>query len=396
MKKHISSVSILITFGLTAAAISCGDKTGEADPITVDSSETLTITDAFPALTFSSPVEMMHAGDGSNRLFVVEQRGLVKVFRNMPGVSTAETFLDISGRVTSGGETGLLGIAFHPDFETNGQFFVNYTRRQNNQLQSVISRFQSNKAMADSKSEEILLTFDQPYANHNGGALLFGKDGFLYIATGDGGSGGDPQNNAQNLNSLLGKILRIDVNAKATGLNYAIPADNPFKTTTNARPEIYAYGLRNPWKVTADRETGRLWIADVGQNAREEIDILERGGNYGWRIAEGKECYNPNVNCNRAGLLEPVFDYGTNEGRSITGGYVYRGTKLAHLKGRYIFGDYVSGKIWALQYNESTKQSSNSMLIQLLGSLSSFGEDEAGELYLLNYQSGKIQQLTKR
>lgn len=396
MKNHIKSVSILIALGLTAAVISCGDKTNDADPINADSTVVLTVTDAFPALTFGSPVELMHAGDGTNRLFVVEQRGLVKVFRNEPGASAAETFLDISGRVTSGGETGLLGIAFHPDFKTNGQFFVNYTRRQNSQLQSVIARFQSNKTTADANSEEILLTYDQPYSNHNGGALLFGKDGFLYIATGDGGSGGDPQNYAQNLGSLLGKILRIDVNTKDAGLNYAVPADNPFKTTANARPEIYAYGLRNPWKMTDDRENGRVWIADVGQNAREEIDILERGGNYGWRIAEGKECYNPNANCNRTGLLEPVFDYGTNEGRSITGGYVYRGAKLPHLKGQYIYGDYVSGKIWALQYNESTKQTANTSLAQLLGSLSSFGEDEAGELYLLNHQSGKIQQLTKR
>lgn len=396
MKNHIKTVSILIALGLTAAVISCGDKTNDADPINADSTVVLTVTDAFPALTFSSPVELMHAGDGTNRLFVVEQRGLVKVFRNEPGISTAATFLDISGRVTSGGETGLLGIAFHPDFETNGQFFVNYTRRQNSQLQSVIARFQSNKTTADATSEEILLTYDQPYSNHNGGALLFGKDGYLYIATGDGGSGGDPQNNSQNLGSLLGKILRIDVNSKTSGLNSLIPADNPFKMTPNARPEIYAYGLRNPWKMTADRENGRIWIADVGQNAREEIDILERGGNYGWRIAEGKECYNPNANCNRTGLLEPVFDYGTNEGRSITGGYVYRGTKLSNLKGQYIYGDYVSGKIWALQYNESTKQSSNTLLTQLIGSLSSFGEDEAGELYLLNHQSGKIQQLTKR
>lgn len=191
-------------------------------------------------------------------------------------------------------------------------------------------------------------------------------------------------------------MLRIDINTKENGLNYAIPADNPFKNTANARPEIYAYGLRNPWKVTADRENGRFWIADVGQNAREEIDILERGGNYGWRIAEGTECYSPAANCNRTGLVEPIFDYGTSEGRSITGGYVYRGAKLADLKGQYIYGDFVSGKIWALQYNETSRQASNKLITQLTGSLSSFGEDEAGELYLLNYQTGKIQQLTNR
>ncbi|AXE21361.1 glucose sorbosone dehydrogenase [Runella rosea] len=383
-------------FGLLALGFSCNEKSPETITTDDDSEVVPTLTNAFPALTFSSPVELVHAGDGSNRLFVVEQRGVVKVFRNEASAAQTEIFLDISGRVTSGGETGLLGLAFHPDFKNNGQLFVNYTRRENGQLQSVIARFQSNKTTADANSEEILLTYNQPYSNHNGGSVLFGKDGFLYIATGDGGSGGDPQNYAQNLGSLLGKMLRIDVNTKENGLNYAIPADNPFKNTANARPEIYAYGLRNPWKVTADRENGRFWIADVGQNAREEIDILERGGNYGWRIAEGKECYSPATNCNRTGLVEPVFDYGTSDGRSITGGYVYRGAKLADLRGQYIYGDFVSGKIWALQYNETTRQASNKLITQLTGSLSSFGEDEAGELYLLNYQTGKIQQLTNR
>ncbi|WP_428658344.1 PQQ-dependent sugar dehydrogenase [Runella sp.] len=396
MKKNSVITGVMVSIGLVVAAISCNNKTEDADPIDVDSAIVWTVTDAFPALTFGSPVGLTSAGDGSNRLFLVEQRGLVKVFNNTANVSQVTTFLDITGRVSSGGETGLLGIAFHPNFSTNGQLFVNYTRQQNGQLQTVISRFQSDKTVANATSEEILLTFNQPYSNHNGGALLFGKDGFLYIATGDGGSGGDPQNNAQNLGVLLGKILRIDVNSKENGLNYAIPADNPFKTTANARPEIYAYGLRNPWRVTADRETDRFWIADVGQNTREEIDILERGGNYGWRITEGDECYNPGSNCNRTGLMEPVFDYGTTEGKSITGGYVYRGAKLPSLKGQYIYGDYVSGNIWALQYNETSKQASNKLLTQLTGSLSSFGQDEAGELYLLNYQTGKIQQLTGR
>ncbi len=396
MKRYIIWAGVLLGIGLAGAGLSCSDNNEGTVPEEEDSTVALTITDAFPALTFSSPVELMHAGDGSNRLFILEQRGLVKVFKNETNVSQAETFLDISGRVASGGETGLLGIAFHPNFSTNGQLFVNYTRQQNGQLQTVISRFQSNERAADANSEEILLTFNQPYSNHNGGALLFGKDGFLYIATGDGGSGGDPQNNAQNLGTLLGKMLRIDVNTKENGLNYGIPADNPFKSMTNARPEIYAYGLRNPWKVTEDRETGRFWIADVGQNAREEIDLLERGGNYGWRIAEGKECYNPNNNCDRTGLIEPIFDYGTSEGKSVTGGYVYRGTKLPELKGQYIYGDYVSGNIWALQYNETTRSAANKLLLNLTGAVSSFGEDEAGELYLLNYRTGKIQQLTSR
>lgn len=351
------------------------------------------VTDAFPNLTFASPVELLAAGDGSNRLFVLEQRGVVRVFRNDPAATGSDVFLDISSRVASGGETGLLGMAFHPNFSTNGQVFVHYTRRQNGQLQSVIARFGSDRTRVDAASEEVLLAYDQPFANHNAGSILFGKDGLLYITTGDGGSGGDPQNNSQNLNTLLGKILRIDVNSRTGNLPYAIPADNPFRTTTSARPEIYAYGLRNPWKMTADRTTGRIWIADVGQSTREEISLLERGGNYGWRLTEGRECFNPSSNCNRAGLVEPVFDYGTSEGRSITGGYVYRGKRWPTLQGQYIYGDYVSGNLWALRYDETTRQATNTALTRLIGSLSSFGEDEAGELYLLNHQSGRIQQL---
>ena len=384
---HYSYVFLLVCL------LSCNNSSSDSPPVTINPNATWQLTPAFSNLSFNSPVELKPAGDGSNRLFVLEQRGLVKVFRNEAAVAQAETFLDISARVSAGGETGLLGIAFHPNFSTNGQFFLNYTRQSNGQLQSVISRFQSNRTVGDAASEEILMTFNQPYSNHNGGSILFGKDGFLYIATGDGGSGGDPQNYAQNLGSLLGKMLRIDVNSKENGLNYAIPADNPFKTASNARPEIYAYGLRNPWKVTEDRATGKFWIADVGQNAREEVDILEKGGNYGWKVAEGKTCYSPSNNCNRTGFVEPVFEYGTSVGRSITGGYVYNGTRLSAIKGQYIYGDYVSGTIWALKYEEASKQATNILLTRLVGSLSSFGEDEAGELYLLNYQTGKIHQL---
>jgi glucose/arabinose dehydrogenase len=354
------------------------------------------VVDAFANLSFTNPIELLHAGDGSNRVFVLEQRGVVRVFANNPNVTQNDIFIDISSRVASGGETGLLGMAFHPNFNTNGQIFLHYTRRTNGQLQSVISRFSSNRTVGDPASEQVLLAYNQPFANHNAGSILFGRDGFLYITTGDGGSGGDPQNNSQNLGNLLGKILRIDVNRAEGGLAYGIPADNPFRNQANARAEIFAYGLRNPWKLTADRSNGRMWIADVGQNNREEIDILERGANYGWRVAEGRECYNPANNCNRAGLTEPIFDYGTSEGRSITGGYVYRGRKLPNLAGRYVYGDYVSGNIWSLDYNETSRTATNATLTRLIGSLSSFGEDEAGELYLLNYQAGKIQTLEYR
>lgn len=387
----------VLTFSILIGFVACQSN----DPITQtptnpnppSPSARWQVTEVFSNLSFTNPVELLPTNDGSNRLFVLEQRGVVRVFRNDPAVAQTETFLDISGRVTSGGETGLLGMALHPSFQSNGQIFVHYTRRNNGQLQSVVSRFNSDRIRADANTEEVLLAYNQPFSNHNAGSIVFGKDGFLYITTGDGGSGGDPQNNSQNLGNLLGKILRIDVNTRATGLAYGVPADNPFRNTANARPEIFAYGLRNPWKMTADRTTGRMWIADVGQNAREEIDLLERGGNYGWRITEGKECFNPANNCSRTGLIEPVFDYGTTEGRSITGGYVYRGKRWAALQGQYLYGDYVSGNIWALRYDEATRQATNTFLVRLIGSLSSFGEDEAGELYLLNYQAGKIQQL---
>jgi len=396
MKNLRTSNLLILTITGFVWMWSCGSQSADipaAGPTPTAPNASWQLAESFPNLRFTSPVELTFSPDGSNRLFVVEQRGVIRVFGNETNVAQAETFLNISSWVTSGGETGLLGIAFHPNFSSNGQFFVNYTRQLSGQLQNVIARFQSNKTVADPASEEILLTFNQPFSNHNGGSILFGKDGYLYIATGDGGSGGDPQNNAQNLGNLLGKMLRIDINRKENSLSYAIPTDNPFKTTANARPEIFAYGLRNPWKATLDRMTGRIWIGDVGQNNREEVDILERGGNYGWRVAEGKVCYSPNNNCSRTGFVEPILDYGTSDGRSITGGYVYRGTRLGSLKGKYIYGDFVSGAIWALQYDESTKQQTNTSLTSLVGSLSSFGEDEGGELYLLNYQTGKIQQL---
>jgi glucose/arabinose dehydrogenase len=376
-----------------ASIVSCKTETVVDDDDATNPNAKWEVQDAFTNLTFKDPVEMVYSDDGTNRLFVIEQAGVIKVFKNDPAANSTSDFLDMKNAVNSGGEKGLLGMALHPNFSSNGQLFVNYTRQNAGKLESVISRFSSDKNLADAASEEILLTFGQPYSNHNGGKIAFGKDGYLYIAIGDGGSGGDPQNFAQNLNSVLGKILRIDINKKSNGLNYAIPTDNPFVNDSNARPEIYAYGLRNPWKMNLDKETGKFWIADVGQNEKEEIDILEKGGNFGWRITEGFGCFNPSSNCNKEGLIDPVFDYGTNVGRSITGGYVYRGKIHTELTGKYIYGDYASGRIWALKYDESTKQSTNELLTRLTGSLSSFGQDKDGELYLLNYQSGKVQRL---
>ncbi|MGH2568875.1 MAG: PQQ-dependent sugar dehydrogenase [Bacteroidota bacterium] len=356
---------------------------------------------AFPSLpAFSSPVEMVHAGDGTNRLFVVEQRGVIYLFQNSPGASERKVFLDISDNVTSGGELGLLGLAFHPDFSTNGYFYVNYTGSPGGQLQSFVSRLQISPTNPDSArrvSELVLLSLNQPFTNHNGGCLRFGPDGYLYIGFGDGGSGNDPGNRAQNLTELLGKLLRIDVDGTTAGRNYAIPPTNSFSGNTQGyREEIYAFGFRNPWRFSFDRVTDRLWLGDVGQNAREEVNIVVSGGNYGWRLMEGFIC-TPGVNTacqDTAGLLRPVWDYTHSDGNaSITGGYVYRGTSISGLVGKYVYGDFNSGRIWALAY-DGASQPTNQLLIDSPYLLSSFGEGADGELYIVSYLDGRIYRLT--
>ncbi|MDH3267915.1 MAG: PQQ-dependent sugar dehydrogenase [Ignavibacteria bacterium] len=339
-----------------------------------------TLQNAFPNLTFSSPVFLTHAGDGTDRIFVVEQAGRIKVFPNSSNALLAKEFLNITDRVSSGGEKGLLGLAFHPDYETNGYFYVNYT----NATSTVISRFQvtSNPDSADKNSEFQLLTFTQPFPNHNGGWIGFGpNDGYLYIATGDGGSGGDPQNNGQSINTLLGKILRIDVDG---GTPYAIPATNPFYDSTgNVRKEIYAWGMRNPWRCSFDPVTGWLWAGDVGQNAWEEIDVVENGKNYGWRCYEGTHTYNTS-GCNYPEYINPIWEYGHSPECSITGGYVYRGPTVPELEGKYIYGDYCSSKIWSLEYDGITPPV-NQYLLNATGSLTSFGVDQQNELYLTSF-----------
>lgn len=372
-------------------AISCFGCTPDEKKTPVEEPENrISVSEAFPALKFTSPVDIQSTHDGSNRLFIVEQKGIIKVFKNESGTQTSSTFLDISSKVVSGGESGLLGLAFDPNYKTNGYFYVNYTT--GSQLKSVIARYQNpdpGQNAASPSSELILLTFDQPYANHNGGALAFGKDGYLYIATGDGGSGGDPHNNAQNRQNLLGKILRIDVNNITN--TYKIPADNPYKGNKDGfRDEIYAYGLRNPWRMSFDSETNELYVGDVGQNKREEIDRIVKGGNYGWRLKEGVDCYNPSSNCNGEGLTEPIFDYDQTKGdRSITGGYVYRGKSLPTLKGQYIYADFISGRMWALEVsNERPKN--NTLLMESKIQVSSFGVDESNEIYMAGYGDGKI------
>jgi hypothetical protein len=352
----------------------------------------LQIVPAFPNLGFEQPVDIQHAGDGSNRLFVVSQSGIIYVFENDNSVSNKKVFLDIRNKVLFGGEQGLLGIAFHPDYKNNGYFYINYTT--GNPRRSVVSRFRvsnNDPDAADRNSELILLTVDQPYSNHNGGQTSFGPDGYLYISFGDGGSGGDPQNYAQNLRSLLGKILRIDVDKTSGNLNYSIPDDNPYKGNTNGlREEIYAFGLRNVWRFSFDKLTNNLWAADVGQNAWEEINIIEKGKNYGWRIMEGNHCFNPPSNCNTTNLTMPIWEYGRDSqgGYSVTGGFVYRGPSASELSGKYIYGDFVSGKIWALEMNGNNV--SNQLLFSTSHSISTFGIDGRNELYFANYNTGKL------
>lgn len=351
------------------------------------------IIQAFPSLpVIDNPVELTAPGDGSNRIFVVSQKGTIQVFSNTATVSSKSVFLDITSKITSGGEMGLLGLAFDPDYKTNGYFYVNYNRRSP-ALETVIARYKvsDNANVAAPNSEEIMLTYEQPFENHKGGKLAFGNDKLLYIAAGDGGSAGDPNGNGQNKKVLLGKILRIDVSKAGTNTKYAIPADNPFKGSNDGtREEIYAYGMRNPWRFSVDHTTGMIWAGDVGQGKIEEIDIIEKGNNYGWNTMEGNECYNGS-NCNQTGLTLPIYSYVPGSlGASITGGYVARDKNLPNLAGRYIYGDYVSGNIWALTTSNKTFVKNDLIGKAAANSLSSFGEDADSHLYILNYTDGKI------
>lgn len=350
---------------------------------------------AFPGLPdFSNPIEVTNAGDGTNRIFVAQQRGLIYVFNNSPAVSTRKTFMNFSGKVSSSGsEKGLLGLAFHPDYESNRYFYLNFTFDSAGSANgySRISRFTASSANPDTvllNTELILLTVAQPYSNHNGGKIAFGSDNYLYFSFGDGGSGGDPQGNGQNKSTLLGKIHRINVDSAAGGLNYSIPVTNPFYGNISGyRQEIFAYGLRNVWKFNFDFETGKCWAGDVGQNAWEEIDIIENGKNYGWNKMEGFHCYGT---CDTTGMgfIRPVWEYSHPGGasRSITGGYVYRGSLLPGLTGKYVYGDYQTGEIWALTY-DGINPATNVLLQDTNFLVSSFGEDENKELYICRYSS---------
>ena len=331
------------------------------------------------------PVAITNAGDGSGRLFITLRPGFVRIVDSQ-GLNSAP-FLDISALTTTDGERGLLSIAFHPRYATNGFFYVDYTDLNGD---TVIARYHvsANPNVADPASAAILLAIPQPFSNHNGGQLQFGPDGYLYIGMGDGGGSGDPQNNGQNLGTLLGKMLRIDVDGS---FPYAVPADNPFLSTGGARPEIWAYGLRNPWRFSFDRQTGDLFIGDVGQDSFEEVDFQlaasPGGQNYGWRLMEATHCFNPASNCDDGTLTLPVIEYSHAAGDcSISGGYRYRGTASPELSGIYFYGDFCTGKIWGA--TETSPGAFSSELIADTGlSITGFGEDEEGEIYVAHYAS---------
>jgi uncharacterized repeat protein (TIGR03806 family) len=352
---------------------------GSPDPL-----PPLEIEKAFPNLKFERPLQITQAGDGTKRIFVVTQKGVIYVFPHRADATEQEckVFLDWS-KVAQlvENEEGMMGVAFHPKFKENGLFYVYYTKRP---LQSVLAKFRVRKDdpdRADADSFKILLNFPQPYWNHNGGSLEFGPDGFLYLGLGDGGSGNDPHRNGQNLKTFLGKILRIDVDRKDPGLNYAIPHDNPFADRgEGVKKEIWAYGVRNIWRLSFDRLTGTLWAGDVGQNKYEEVDVIVKGGNYGWNLKEGFHDFRPNLARGDEKLIDPIIDYGRSIGQCVIGGVVYRGRALPELYGAYLYSDYNTGHVWALRY-DGRKMTDNLEIVRAKRQISSFGQDDANEVY---------------
>ena len=369
------SIVFLFSIALTILLCSFSSRT-RANPQTEPAAIQVELEPVLSGLI--GPIYVTGSRDGSNRLFIVEQGGRIKVLQ--PGATTPAVFLEISARVLSGGERGLLGLALHPDFRNNRRFFVDYTRQPDGA--TVIAEYrvsESDPNLADTK-ETTLLLIPQPFANHNGGMITFGPDGFLYIGMGDGGSANDPGNRAQDLNNLLGKLLRIDVDHANGAIPYSSPVANPFFGEVTGRDEVYAFGLRNPWRFSFDRLTGDLYVGDVGQNAWEEIDVITPGGNYGWRVTEGKNC-NPSIGaglCSMIGLIPPIAEYSHAASRcSITGGYVYRGAKRTFPSGTYVYADFCSGEIFSLGGG------GQSVLLDTGLNISSFGEDEAGEIYVV-------------
>ena len=341
---------------------------------------------AFPNLTFDDPIGIYHSGDGTDRLFVLEQPGKIMVFDNEYSTNSADVFLDIRNIVDQGNgytEEGLLGLAFHPNYSENGYFYVNYSRY--GPRRNVIARYEvsnTNPNEANYESSFTIMEVNQPYYNHNGGQIGFGSDGYLYISFGDGGGAGDPDQNGQDLSTLLGTIIRIDVDNSDPGLNYRIPDDNPF-IDTDGRDEIYAYGLRNTWRFSWDSITNYLWGADVGQYSYEEINIIQPGLNYGWNTMEGNQCYSPQNNCETEGLELPVFEYElyVDGVCSVTGGYVYRGNELWELRGMYVYGDWCTGDVWALTHMEDGNHINEHLFVSGVN-ITSFGLDMHNELLI--------------
>jgi glucose/arabinose dehydrogenase len=392
MIKYLKFAVMLTVVGCSTDNPSSGTPPEDGQPLPEEEELVVSLENAFPKLGFNKPLDFQVPADGTNRTFVVEQGGVIKVVKDGSTASQSGIYLDISSKTnTSAGELGLLGLAFHPDYASNGLFYVYYTPTAS---ESVLSRFSvsADPDEADPTSEDVLLRITQPYTNHNGGQLAFGPDGYLYIAVGDGGSGGDPKGNAQNLNILLGKILRIDVDQPGDGQAYGIPPDNPFVGLADTMPEIYAYGLRNPWRISFDVETGQLWAGDVGQGEIEEINIIESGGNYGWNRYEGTSCFE-DANCDTDGLIPPLFEYNHSRGdKSITGGYVYRGEALPDLQGHYVYADYISGRLWALPAQASG--TGNMLLLETGQGIASFGTDSSGELYICSF-NGAVYRLVQ-
>lgn len=370
-------------------------------PPVVEVVPTIALAQVFPSLTFSGLVSLQQAPGDATRWFAVEQAGTIRSFANDNDVAATLTFLDITGRVISGGERGLLGLAFHPDFPNTPEVFVSYTGAPD--LTSYVSRFSSVNGgqTLDPASEQVILSVPQDFANHNGGNIAFGPDGYLYIGFGDGGSGGDPLDRAQDTTNLLGTMVRIDVDG---GSPYAIPSADPgnpfaanaacpqgFTVSGEACPEIFAWGLRNPWRFSFDRQGGALWAGDVGQNAWEEIDVIVAGGDYGWDDREGAHCFEPPSGC-ITDSIDPVTEYDRSLGASVTGGFVYRGSAVPDLIGWYVFGDFISGRLFAVP-QDSVTGTEPEVLLETGLAIAAFGESVDGELFVVNY-GGSIHRVT--
>jgi glucose/arabinose dehydrogenase len=397
MRKARAAIAAAVLLGALLAGGSATTSASVVKPTTPAASNVVA---AAPAISLSlvvgglsSPTYVTNARDGSGRLFIVEKTGRIRIFKN--GQLLATPFLNISTLVSGGSEQGLLGLAFPSNYATTHKFYVDFTRGDGD---TIVAEYRSgttgNANVTDPKTRRTLLHIYQPYDNHNGGMLAFGRDGYLYVGMGDGGSGGDPQNHAQSLGSLLGKLLRIDVSGPSATKPYKIPSTNPYVGKTGL-DEIWDYGLRNPWRFSFDRATGNLWIGDVGQNSWEEVDRATyftapagKGLNWGWRVMEGRHCYSPPTGCNTSGKTLPPVEYDHSGGRcAVTGGYVYRGTAIPALVGAYVFGDYCSGEIWYTTAT-STAIAAKTLLLDTAFNISSFGEDQAGELYVCDLNGG--------